>query len=34
MLVGLSFIPTMLPTLVLGPIAGVFVDRIDRRKVI
>jgi MFS transporter, DHA3 family, macrolide efflux protein len=33
MLVGLSFISTMLPALVLGPIAGVFVDRFDRRKV-
>lgn len=33
MLVGLSFISGMLPALVLGPIAGVFVDRLDRRKV-
>ena len=33
MLVGLSFIVTALPALVLGPVAGVFVDRLDRRKV-
>lgn len=33
MLVGLSFIFTALPALVLGPVAGVFVDRLDRRKV-
>src|SRR5512142_3291172 len=33
MLVGLSFISTALPALVLGPVAGVFVDRLDRRKV-
>lgn len=33
MLVGLSFISGMLPALILGPIAGVFVDRFDRRKV-
>ena len=33
LLVGLSFIVTALPALVLGPIAGVFVDRLDRRKV-
>ncbi len=33
MLVGFSFISTALPALVLGPVAGVFVDRLDRRKV-
>ncbi len=33
MLVGLSFIAAALPGLVLGPVAGVFVDRLDRRKV-
>lgn len=33
MLVGLSFIVTALPALVLGPVAGVFVDRFDRRRV-
>lgn len=32
MLVGLSFIATALPALFLGPVAGVFVDRMDRRK--
>jgi MFS family permease len=33
MLVGLSFVFTALPALFLGPVAGVFVDRLDRRKV-
>src|SRR5512142_341551 len=33
MLVGFSFISTALPALVLGPVAGVFVDRLDRRLV-
>ncbi len=33
MLVGLSFLSVALPALVLGPVAGVFVDRLDRRKV-
>jgi MFS transporter, DHA3 family, macrolide efflux protein len=33
MLVGLAFISTALPALLLGPVAGVFVDRLDRRKV-
>ena len=33
LLVGLSFIAAALPALVLGPVAGVFVDRLDRRKV-
>jgi len=33
MMVGFSFIATALPALVLGPVAGVFVDRLDRRKV-
>ena len=32
-MVGLSFISNALPALLLGPIAGVFVDRLDRRKV-
>lgn len=32
-MVGLSVIATALPALLLGPIAGVFVDRWDRRKV-
>ena len=33
MLVGLAFLSVALPALVLGPVAGVFVDRLDRRKV-
>jgi MFS family permease len=33
MMVGLSVIATALPALLLGPIAGVFVDRLDRRRV-
>ncbi len=33
MMVGLSVISTALPALLLGPVAGVFVDRLDRRKV-
>jgi MFS family permease len=33
MLVDLSFISTMLPALVIGPIIGVFVDLFDRCKV-
>jgi MFS transporter, DHA3 family, macrolide efflux protein len=33
MMVGLSMISTALPALVLGPVAGVFVDRLDRRRV-
>lgn len=33
MLVGLAFITAALPALILGPVAGVFVDRFDRRKV-
>jgi MFS family permease len=33
MLVGFSFLSVALPALVLGPVAGVFVDRFDRRKV-
>jgi MFS transporter, DHA3 family, macrolide efflux protein len=32
-MVGLSFISNALPSLLLGPVAGVFVDRWDRRKV-
>lgn len=32
LMVGLSMISNALPTLFLGPIAGVFVDRWDRRK--
>jgi DHA3 family macrolide efflux protein-like MFS transporter len=32
LLVGLSFISSALPMLVLGPIAGVFVDRWDRKR--
>jgi MFS family permease len=32
MMVGLSLISSAIPALVLGPIAGVFVDRWDRRK--
>ena len=32
MMVGLSLIASAIPALVLGPIAGVFVDRWDRRK--
>ena len=32
LMVGLSVIATALPTLLLGPIAGVFVDRWDRKK--
>jgi MFS transporter, DHA3 family, macrolide efflux protein len=32
MMVGLSLISSAVPALVLGPIAGVFVDRWDRRK--
>jgi DHA3 family macrolide efflux protein-like MFS transporter len=32
LLVGLSFIASALPMLVLGPVAGVFVDRWDRRR--
>jgi DHA3 family macrolide efflux protein-like MFS transporter len=31
--VGLMFVATALPTLVIGLIAGVFVDRYDRRKI-
>ncbi len=33
MLVGLAFIAAALPALLLGPVAGVFADRLDRRKV-
>ena len=33
MMVGLSFMSTALPGLLLGPLAGVFIDRWDRRKV-
>ena len=33
MMVGLSVMASALPALVLGPIAGVFVDRWDRRRV-
>jgi MFS family permease len=33
MMVGLSFMSTALPGLLLGPVAGVFIDRWDRRKV-
>ena len=33
MMVGLSVMSTALPALVLGPVAGVFVDRLDRRRV-
>jgi DHA3 family macrolide efflux protein-like MFS transporter len=33
MMVGLSFMATALPGLLLGPVAGVFIDRWDRRKV-
>jgi MFS transporter, DHA3 family, macrolide efflux protein len=32
-MVGVSFISNALPALLLGPVAGVFVDRWDRRKV-
>lgn len=32
MMVGLSFMSNAIPTLLLGPIAGVFVDRWDRQK--
>ena len=32
-MVGLSFIANALPALLFGPIAGVFVDRLDRRRV-
>ncbi len=32
-MVGLAFISAALPSLLLGPVAGVFVDRWDRRKV-
>jgi len=32
-MVGLSFIINAIPALLLGPIAGVLVDRLDRRKV-
>jgi MFS family permease len=33
MMVGLSFMSTALPGLLLGPVAGVFIDRWDRRRV-
>lgn len=33
MMVGLSMMSTALPALLLGPVAGVFVDRWDRRQV-
>jgi MFS family permease len=33
MMVGLSFMAGALPALFLGPVAGVFIDRWDRRKV-
>ena len=33
MMVGLSFIAAAIPALLLGPVAGVFIDRWDRRKV-
>lgn len=33
LMVGLSMMSTALPALVLGPVAGVFVDRLDRRRV-
>src|SRR5512146_1429637 len=33
MMVGLSMMSNALPALLLGPVAGVFVDRLDRRKV-
>ena len=32
-MVGLSVMATALPALLLGPVAGVFVDRLDRRRV-
>lgn len=32
-MVGLSYIANALPALLFGPIAGVFVDRLDRRRV-